>query len=141
MKRHASAHWQGGIKGGSGHISTQTGVLSETPYSFASRFESGRGTNPEELVAAAHAGCFSMALALELGNAKLTPESIDTRAEVSIERQGEGFAITAAHLEVQARIPGADKSAFERAANAAKTGCPISKLLNTDITMNARLVA
>lgn len=140
MKRHASARWQGGLKDGRGRISTETRVLDDTPYSFGSRFEDGRGTNPEELIAAAHAGCFSMALALELGKAGLAPESIDTRAAVTIEQQGEGFAITASHLDVEARVPGTDAKAFERAANAAKSGCPVSKLLNADITMNARLV-
>ncbi|HET7370787.1 MAG TPA: OsmC family protein [Gammaproteobacteria bacterium] len=139
MERKASVRWQGSIKDGRGSISTESQVLSDQPYSFGSRFESERGTNPEELIAAAHAGCFSMALALELGNAGLTPDSIETSAAVSIEKQGEGFAIDKIHLDVRARIPGADDSAFQKVANAAKEGCPVSKVLNADITMKASL--
>jgi osmotically inducible protein OsmC len=139
MKRKASAEWKGDIQGGSGTISTQSGVLNDTQYSFRTRFEDGKGTNPEELIAAAHAGCFSMALSLQLGEAGLTPESISTNATVNLEKSAEGFDITAVHLEVTARIPGADRDAFEQAANAAKAGCPVSKLLNAEITMKADL--
>jgi len=139
MKRNASAVWEGGLKDGKGSISTDSGVLSETQYSFATRFESGEGTNPEELIAAAHAGCFSMALSLILGESELTPESIATKASVSIESCDDGFEIPAIHLDVTARIPGADEETFLNAANAAKAGCPVSKVLNAEITMDARL--
>ncbi|HET6655873.1 MAG TPA: OsmC family protein [Gammaproteobacteria bacterium] len=139
MERKASVHWQGSIKDGRGSISTESKVLSDQPYSFGSRFQNERGTNPEELIAAAHAGCFSMALALELGNAGLTPESIETSAAVNIDKQGEGFAIDRIHLDVRARIPGTDDEAFQKLANAAKEGCPVSKVLNADITLNASL--
>ncbi|HET7307913.1 MAG TPA: OsmC family protein [Gammaproteobacteria bacterium] len=139
MKRKASVRWQGSIKDGRGSISTESKALSEQPYSFGSRFESRQGTNPEELIAAAHAGCFSMALALELSKVGLTPDSIETSAAVNIDKQGEGFTIDTIHLDVLARIPGADESAFEKAANAAKAGCPVSKVLNADITMSASL--
>lgn len=139
MKRNASAEWKGGIRDGKGTISTQSGVLSETQYSFSTRFEDGIGTNPEELIAAAHAGCFSMALSGQLGNAGLTAESINTTATVTLDKKDGGFAITAVHLEVRARIPGADEQAFETAANNAKAGCPVSKVLNAEITMDAKL--
>ena len=139
MKRHASAEWKGGIRDGKGTISTQSNVLSETQYSFSTRFEDGIGTNPEELIAAAHAGCFSMALSGQLGNAGLTAESINTTATVTLDKTEGGFAITAVHLEVRARIPGADEQAFETAANNAKAGCPVSKVLNAEITMDAKL--
>ena len=139
MKRNASAEWKGGIKDGKGTISTQSGVLSETQYSFSTRFEDGIGTNPEELIAAAHAGCFSMALSGQLGNAGLTAESINTTATVTLDKKDGGFAITAVHLEVRAKIPGADEQAFETAANNAKAGCPVSKVLNAEITMDAKL--
>lgn len=139
MKRHASAQWKGGIRDGKGTISTQSGVLSETQYSFSTRFEDGVGTNPEELIAAAHAGCFSMALSGQLGNAGLTAESINTTATVTLDKKDGSFAITAVHLEVRARIPGADEQAFETAANNAKAGCPVSKVLNAEITMDAKL--
>jgi osmotically inducible protein OsmC len=135
----ASAVWKGGIKDGSGTISTETGVLSDAPYGFKSRFENGKGTNPEELIGAAHAGCFSMALSLMLGNEGLTAERIETRAEVTLDKVGEGFEITASHLNVVAKIPGADPAKFEQIANKAKEGCPVSKLLKAKITMNARL--
>ncbi len=141
MKRKASAVWKGGIKDGKGTISTDSGVLSETQYSFSTRFEDGKGTNPEELIAAAHAGCFSMALSGQLGEAGLTAESINTTAAVTLEKTGDGFTITAVHLDVTAKIPGADQGAFETAANNAKAGCPVSKLLNAKITMDARLEA
>jgi osmotically inducible protein OsmC len=139
MKRKASAVWTGGIKDGRGRISTDSGVLRDTPYSFSTRFENGAGTNPEELIAAAHAGCFSMALSAQLGNAGLTAERISTTASVTLDKVGGGFAITAVHLEVTAKVPGADRNAFETAANDAKTGCPVSKVLNAAITMDARL--
>ncbi|MDQ3254797.1 MAG: OsmC family protein [Acidobacteriota bacterium] len=141
MKRKSSAVWKGGIKDGKGTISTDSGVLSETQYSFSTRFEDGKGTNPEELIAAAHAGCFSMALSGQLGNAGLTAESINTTATVTLDKTDGGFAITAVHLDVTARIPGADQGAFETAANNAKAGCPVSKVLNAQITMNAKLEA
>ena len=141
MKRTASAVWQGNLKEGKGTISTESGVLSQTQYSFSTRFENGRGTNPEELIAAAHAGCFSMALSAELGKANITPESIQTTANLTMERLDAGWTVTAIHLDVNARIPGADKGKFDAAANAAKAGCPISRLLNAKITMEARLSA
>jgi osmotically inducible protein OsmC len=141
MKRKASAVWQGGLKEGKGAISTDSGVLSDTQYSFSTRFEDGIGTNPEELIAAAHAGCFSMALSGQLGRAGLTAESIRTTASVKLEKVNEAFAITSVHLEVTAKVPGADQQAFETAANNAKAGCPVSKVLNAEITMEARLEA
>lgn len=139
MKRKGSARWNGGLKDGKGTISTASGALSDTQYSFGTRFENGAGTNPEELIAGAHAGCFSMALSGQLGNAGLTAERIDTTATVSLEKTDAGFTITAIHLDVVARVPGADPKAFETAANNAKTGCPVSRLLNATITMDARL--
>lgn len=139
MNRRASAIWQGGIKDGRGTISTQSGVLANTQYSFAARFENGVGTNPEELIAAAHAGCFSMALAGQLGAAGLTAESINTAAAVTIQKTEAGFTITASHLDVKAKVPGASPEAFASAATAAKEGCPVSKVLNARITMDARL--
>ncbi len=139
MKRNASAVWNGGIKDGKGTISTDSGVLASAQYSFSTRFEDGIGTNPEELIAAAHAGCFSMALSGQLGQAGLTADSIRTTASVNLEKTDSGFAITKVHLDVTAKVPGADKAAFETAANNAKTGCPVSKLLKAEITMEARL--
>lgn len=139
MKRKASAVWHGDLKQGKGAISTESGVLSQTQYSFSTRFENGVGTNPEELVAAAHAGCFSMALSAELGKGGVTPESIRTDALLTMDRLETGWTVTEIHLEVSAKIPGADRAAFEQAANAAKAGCPISRLLNAKITMNAQL--
>ena len=139
MKRNASAVWQGGLKDGKGTISTDSGVLANTQYSFSTRFEDGAGTNPEELIAAAHAGCFSMALSGQLGAAGLTAESINTTASVSLEKTDGGFAITKVHLEVKAKVPGADQAAFEKATTNAKSGCPVSKVLNAEITMNATL--
>lgn len=139
MRRKASAVWTGGLKDGKGTISTESGVLSETQYSFSTRFEDGKGTNPEELIAAAHAGCFSMALSGQLGQAGLTAESIRTTANVRLEKTDAGFAITSVHLEVKAKVPGADQQAFETAANNAKAGCPVSKVLNAEITMEASL--
>lgn len=139
MKREASAVWQGGLKDGKGTISTDSGVLSNTQYSFSTRFESGIGTNPEELIAAAHAGCFSMALSAQLGNDGLVPESINTTATVTLEKTDAGFTVTEVHLDVTAKIPDGSRKAFETAANNAKTGCPISRLLNAKITMEAKL--
>ena len=139
MKRNASAVWQGGLKDGKGNISTQSGVLQQTQYSFGTRFEDGIGTNPEELVAAAHAGCFSMALSGQLGAAGMTAESIETTATVTLDKVGAGFEVTKVHLDVTVRIPGADQAAFDTAAKNAKEGCPISKLLNAEITMDAKL--
>jgi osmotically inducible protein OsmC len=141
MKRKASAVWKGGLRDGKGTISTDSGVLSDTQYSFSTRFEQGVGTNPEELIAAAHAGCFSMALSGQLGDAGMTAESIRTTASVTLDKTEAGFTITAVHLEVTAKIPGADQQAFETAANNAKAGCPVSKVLNARITMDARLEA
>src|SRR5688500_6107405 len=139
MKRNASAVWKGGLKDGKGTISTDSKVLSDTQYSFSTRFENGVGTNPEELIAAAHAGCFSMAVSAELGKAGITPESINTTATVSIEKTDAGFTITESHLDVTARIPGTDKAKFTAAANAAKAGCPISRLFKANVTMDAKL--
>lgn len=139
MKRKATAEWKGGLKDGKGTISTDSGVLSNTQYSFSTRFEDGIGTNPEELIAAAHAGCFSMALSGQLGQAGLTAESIRTTASVTLEKTDAGFAITSVHLDVKARVPGADAEAFAEAANNAKTGCPVSKVLKAEITMEATL--
>jgi lipoyl-dependent peroxiredoxin len=139
MRRNASAVWQGDLKGGLGSLSTDSGVLSDTQYSFGTRFEEGAGTNPEELIAAAHAGCFSMALSAQLGNAGLTASRIETRATVSLDKTDGGFSITAVHLEVTANVPGADQAAFETAASKAKEGCPVSRVLNASITMNAML--
>ena len=139
MVKKAWAVWKGGIKDGGGTISTETGVLRDAPYVFKSRFENGPGTNPEELIGAAHAGCFSMALSLMLGQAGMTPEKIETHAAVTLDKVGEGFEITASHLDVVAKIPGADSAKFLEVANKAKAGCPVSKLMKANITMNARL--
>jgi osmotically inducible protein OsmC len=141
MKRNASAHWEGGLKDGKGTVSTESGVLAGTQYSFSTRFENGKGTNPEELIAAAHAGCFSMALSGQLGSAGMTAQSIDTTATVTFEKLEQGFTVTEVHLKLVAKIPGADKAAFETAAGNAKTGCPISRLLNTKITLETELVS
>ena len=140
MKRKASAEWQGGLKDGKGTISTESGVLSATQYSFGARFESGIGTNPEELIGAAHAGCFSMALSGQLGAAGITARSIKTTATVSLDKQESGWAVTEVHLEVKIDAPGADKGKVDEAAKNAKAGCPISKLLNAKITMDAEIV-
>ena len=140
MKKSGSAHWSGNIKEGQGTISTQTGVLREAPYGFKSRFEDGPGTNPEELIGAAHAACYSMALSLGLGEAGLTAESIDTKAVVSLDKDGDGFTISAVHLTCEAKVPGADKATFERIAEATKQGCPVSKVLKAKITLDAKLL-
>jgi osmotically inducible protein OsmC len=139
MKRNASAVWKGDLKSGKGTISTDSGVLSDTQYSFKTRFEDGKGTNPEELIAAAHAGCFSMALSSELGKLGLTADTIRTTASVSLEKTDAGFTITAVHLDLKAKVPGADKATFETAANNAKKGCPVSRVLNAEITLDAAL--
>lgn len=139
MKKHASAVWQGDLKTGKGRISTESGALADAPYGFNTRFEGQPGTNPEELIGAAHAGCFSMALSNILGQAGLTADSIQTKADVTLDKVDDGFSITAVHLTVVASIPGADAQAFLDAANKAKTGCPVSKVLNAKITMDARL--
>jgi lipoyl-dependent peroxiredoxin len=140
MVRKASAVWKGSLKEGKGTISSDSGVLSNTPYSFTTRFENAKGTNPEELIAAAHAGCFTMALSAQLGNAGITPESLETTASLSLDKLESGWAITKVHLDVTARIPGANQAAFDKAAENAKAGCPVSKLLKAEITMTARLV-
>jgi osmotically inducible protein OsmC len=139
MKRTGSAVWKGGLKDGRGTVSTSSGVLSSVPYNFGMRFENEKGTNPEELIAAAHAACFSMALSAQLGNAGMTADSIDTTATVTLDKVEGGFAVTESHLQTTVKIPNADKAAFETAANNAKSGCPISKLLNAKITLDAKL--
>ncbi|MBI1821711.1 MAG: OsmC family protein [Nitrospirae bacterium] len=142
IKRKASAIWQGTLKEGKGAISTDSGVLKNTQYSFGTRFENGAGTNPEELIAAAHASCFSMALSGQLGNAGMTANSINTTATLSMEKLDAGFTVTAVHLDLVANIPGADKAKFETAVGNAKTGCPISRLLsNIKITVDAKLAS
>jgi osmotically inducible protein OsmC len=139
MQRKSSAVWKGGLKDGKGTVSSASGVLSNTPYSFTTRFENTPGTNPEELIAAAHAACFSMALSAQLGGANLTPESINTSATLTMDKQDAGWAITAVHLDVVAKVPGASPEAFKTAADNAKSGCPVSKVLNAKITMDAKL--
>ncbi|HUH60084.1 MAG TPA: OsmC family protein [Candidimonas sp.] len=139
MIKKGSAVWEGGIKDGGGTISTETGVLNNAPYGFKARFEDGPGTNPEELIAAAHASCFSMALSLMLGEAGATPKKIQTQAAVTLEKVGDGFTITSSHLTVVANVPGMDAAQFDSIANQAKAGCPVSKLLNATISMDASL--
>ena len=139
MQRKGSAVWKGGLKDGKGTVSSTSGVLSNTPYSFTTRFENTPGTNPEELIAAAHAACFSMALSAQLGGANLTPESINTTATLTMEKLEAGWTIAAVHLDVSARVPNADANAFHKAAENAKVGCPVSKVLNAKITMSAKL--
>jgi len=141
INRKGSAQWQGGIKDGKGAISTGSGALQAYPYGFSSRFEGVPGTNPEELLGAAHAGCFTMALSLILGEANLTAERMDTTATVTLEQVEGGYAITAVHLKLEAKVPGADQAALERLAAMAKAGCPVSKLFNTEITLEATLVS
>lgn len=140
MKKTASAIWQGGLKDGKGQISTESGALNHAPYGFNTRFEGTPGTNPEELIGAAHAGCFSMALSMILGEAGLTPERIETKAEVTLEKQPDGFAITAVHLILNAKVPGASEEQFKELANKAKAGCPVSKVLNATISLDATLL-
>jgi len=139
MKRSASAVWKGGLKDGRGTVSSSSGALSNVPYNYSMRFENETGTNPEELIAAAHAACFSMALSLFLGNAGMTADSINTTATVTLEKVGDAFTVTSSHLDTTVRIPNADKAKFDQAAEGAKAGCPISRLLNTKITLDARL--
>ena len=139
MKRQASAEWQGDLKTGKGTVSTESTVLSKTQYSFSTRFESGKGTNPEELIAAAHAGCFTMALSGQLGNAGLTAQELRTTATVTFEKLDAGWTVTQIHLDVKGKVPNADQAAWDKATQGAKTGCPISRLLNTKITMEAKL--
>ncbi len=141
MSTFASAVWQGGIKDGKGAISTKSGALQAYPYGFASRFEGKPGTNPEELIGAAHAGCFTMALSLILGEANLTAENMETKADVTLVKDGDGFSITAIHLTLHAKIPGAEQAQFEELAGKAKAGCPVSKVLNAKITLDATLTA
>lgn len=139
IKRNASAQWNGSLKEGKGTISTDSGVLKDAQYSFGTRFENGVGTNPEELIAAAHAGCFSMALSAQLTNAGHPPDSVRTKATVTMDKTDAGFTVTGVHLDVTARVPGIDQAGFDKAANDAKNGCPISRLLKADITMTATL--
>lgn len=139
IRRHASAEWHGAGKDGTGTLTTQSGTLKDTPYSFTTRFGDGAGTNPEELIAAAHAGCFSMALAFQLGGAGHTPESIHTDARLTMEQDGPGWKISAIHLVLRARVPGIDQATFSDLAGQAKAGCPVSKVLNADITLDATL--
>ena len=140
MQRKASAIWRGALKDGKGSISTDSGTLKDAQYSFSTRFENGVGTNPEELIAAAHAGCFAMAFSAELGKVGLTPESIAATATVSLEKTNEGFTVTQSHLDVTAKVPGAEKAKVLEVANAAKAGCPISRLLNSKVTMDAKVL-
>jgi osmotically inducible protein OsmC len=140
MQSTATAVWQGGLKDGTGTVATASGVLGDQPYSFATRFEGAKGTNPEELIAAAHAGCFAMALSMILGEQGLTPERLEAEAKVTLEQVADGFAVTASHLSLRGRVPGAGPEAFDAAAAAAKAGCPVSKLLNAEITLDAQLV-
>ena len=139
MQRKASAVWQGDLKAGKGTLSTDSGVLKQTPYSFHSRFESGIGTNPEELLAAAHAGCFTMALSAQLGGAGIVAQKLESTATVTLDKVGDGFSITKSHIDLVATIPGADKAKFDAAVKAAETGCPVSKLFKAEITVNATL--
>ena len=139
MERKATAVWQGGLKDGQGTLTTESKVLSNTPYSFGTRFEGAPGTNPEELLGAAHAGCFTMALSLQLGHAGIHPERIETKATITFEKLDTGFTITRSHLDVAVKAAGAERAKFEQAAEKAKTGCPLSKVLKAEISMNARL--
>jgi osmotically inducible protein OsmC len=139
MKRNATAVWMGDLKSGKGSLTTDSGVLRQTQYSFSTRFENGIGTNPEELLAAAHAGCFTMALSAELGKAGMTAEKLETVATITLEKVADGFSITRSHLELSARIPGADRAKFDAAVRAAETGCPVSRLFKAEITATARL--
>ena len=139
MKRTANAQWSGDLKAGKGNISTASGVLTSTPYSFGTRFAEGKGTNPEELLAAAHAGCFTMALSAQLGEAGLTAESLETVCTITFEKLPDGWTITESHLELKAKVPGASQEAFDKAVQNAKTGCPVSKLYKTNITLSSTL--
>jgi lipoyl-dependent peroxiredoxin len=139
MQRTASAAWSGALKDGKGSISTQSGILSNTPYSFTTRFEGAKGTNPEELIAGAHAGCFTMALSAQLGTMNFTPQSLRTTATLSFEKLDAGWTISKIHLDVAARVPGISAEAFQNAAQSAKENCPVSRVLKAEITMNASL--
>ena len=139
MQRKASAVWQGDLKSGKGTISTDSGTLKQTQYSFSTRFENGVGTNPEELLAAAHAGCFTMALSAQLGNAGLKAEKLETSCTITLEKVGDAFSITKSHLDLIAKVPGADQTKFDAAVKAAETGCPVSKLFKAEISVNAKL--
>jgi len=139
ISKHGSAVWTGSLQQGTGTVSTQTGVISDQPYSFATRFEGKAGTNPEEMLGAAHASCFAMALSMILGQHDLTPDRIEATSTISLEEGEGGFAITRAHLDVTATVPGADAATFEEAAQAAKAGCPVSRLFDAEITIDARL--
>jgi len=139
MQRKASAVWQGDLKAGKVTLSTDSGVLKQTAYSFHSRFENGIGTNPEELLAAAHAGCFTMALSAQLGGAGMTAQKLETTATITLDKVGEGFSVTKSHLDLVATIPGADKAKFDAAVRAAETGCPVSKLFKAEISVSAKL--
>ena len=139
MKKSGSAVWQGGLKDGKGAISTESGALNSHPYGFTARFEGGPGTNPEELIGAAHAGCFTMALSKILGDAGLTATEMNTKAEVTLDKVGDGFSITAVHLTLRGKVPGTDNATFIELANKAKVGCPVSKVLNASITLDAAL--
>lgn len=139
MQRTASAVWTGALKDGKGTISTQSGILSSTPYSFTTRFEGAKGTNPEELIAAAHAGCFTMALSAQLGTMNFTPQSLRTTATLSFEKLDAGWTISKIHLDVAGRVPGISAEAFQNVAQSAKANCPVSRVLKAEITMNASL--
>jgi lipoyl-dependent peroxiredoxin len=141
MKRTAQAKWHGDLKTGSGTISTASGTLASTPYSFHSRFEQGKGTNPEELLAAAHAGCFTMALSNQLAQAGFKADSLETTCTITLDKKDDGFGITESHLELKAKVPGITREAFDKAAAGAKAGCPVSKLYNTNITLDASLTS
>ena len=140
MQRKASAVWQGDLKSGKGSISTDSGTLKDTQYSFSTRFENGAGTNPEELLAAAHAGCFTMALSAQLGGAGLTATKLETTCTITLEKLADGFSVTRSHLDLVAHVPNADKAKFDAAVKAAETGCPVSKLYKAEITVTSQLV-
>ena len=139
INKKGSAKWSGDLKSGTGHVSMESGAFKDQPYGFNTRFEDEPGTNPEELIGAAHAGCFSMAFSLELGSAGYTADSIDTKAKVTLDKDGDGFSITRIHLDMNAKIPGIDDAEFQKIANGAKEGCPVSKVLNAEITLDAKL--
>jgi len=141
MQRKASAVWQGDLKSGKGAISTDSGTLKQTQYSFSTRFENGVGTNPEELLAAAHAGCFTMSLSRQLGEAGLTATKLETTCTITLDKVGDGFSITKSHLDLVAQVPGADQAKFDSAVKAAETGCPVSRLFKAEISVTARLAS
>jgi len=140
MTTFGTAHWEGGLKDGKGKISTKSGAITDAPFGFASRFEGKPGTNPEELIGAAHAGCFTMALSLILGESGFTAEAMDTKSEITLEKKDDGFAITKAHLTLKAKIPGIDEAKFKELAGKAEKGCPVSKLMKAEISLDASLV-